>query len=107
MSVPDTPAFDAPWQAQSFALVVASVDAGLFTWPDWTEVFSRYRGLADAAEDASDYYQDWLQALEEVLAARGAASPVAIEATAAAWVRASHATPHGMPITLANDPQGG
>lgn len=105
MNAPDTPNFEAPWQAQAFALTVAAVEAGLFSWPDWGQAFARLRNRPEAAADASDYYYDWMHALEKLLAARGAASPLAIEATAAAWVRASRATPHGTAITLDNDPE--
>ena len=104
MSTPEPNAFDAPWQAQAFALTVALVAAGVFTWPEWTEVFGRYRGQAGAAQDASDYYDHWILALQEMLTARGAASAAAIEATTDAWIRASAATPHGVPVVLENDP---
>ena len=32
---PEPPVFAAPWEAQTFALVVSLHDAGLFTWSDW------------------------------------------------------------------------
>lgn len=105
MNAPETPHFDEPWHAQSFALTVASVEAGVFSWAEWTQAFSVRRGREAAAEDASDYYDDWTATLEALLVREGVAAPAAIEATASAWVRATRATPHGHPIVLENDPE--
>ena len=99
---PDAPGFAAPWQAQAFALTVALSEAGLFTWPEWTAVFSE--ALKGGAADGSDYHDRWLGALERILQARGLATPDEVTALAEAWQRAAHATPHGQPILLANDP---
>ena len=43
-------------------------------------------------------------ALEKLLAARDVARPADVASVAAAWQRAAHATPHGQPILLENDP---
>ena len=43
--------------------------------------------------------------LETLLASKGAAATPEVDAMAAAWERAAHATPHGQPIVLENDPQ--
>jgi nitrile hydratase accessory protein len=32
--------FDAPWQAEAFAMVVALHQRGLFAWPEWAEMLS-------------------------------------------------------------------
>ena len=58
----------------------------------------------DAASDGSDYYEHWLAALEKLLAAKGVAATSEVDTLAAAWERAAHATPHGKPILLENDP---
>ncbi|WP_216366778.1 nitrile hydratase accessory protein [Halovulum dunhuangense] len=105
MNRPDTPAFDAPWQAQAFALAVALEERGLFSWAEWTAGLSVRLNGPDAASDGSDYYDHWLANLEALLAERGAALPAEVARTAAAWVRAAHATPHGRPILLENDPE--
>ena len=93
--------FAEPWQAKAFALAVHLSDRGLFTWPD----FAAALGAAIAAEPDEDYWHAWQDALEAVLAARGAASPEAVTATATAWQRAAEATPHGTPIRLENAPR--
>ena len=95
---PDMPAFEAPWQAQAFAMVVALHEKGLFTWPDWAAT------LGAAIERHDDYHDAWIEALEAMLARHGVAEGGEIEALAEAWARAAEATPHGGPIVLENDP---
>ncbi len=97
--------FDEPWQAEAFALVVALNQRGLFSWSEWAEALSAEVRQPDAAADGSDYYEHWLAALETLLAAKGVAATVEVDALAAAWERAAHATPHGKPILLENDPE--
>lgn len=110
MSRPDTPpgidapVFSEPWQAEAFALTVALHEKGLFSWGEWAEVLSAEVKRPDAASDGSDYYEHWLAALEKLLAAKGVAATADVDAIAAAWERAAHATPHGKPIVLENDP---
>lgn len=104
MSGPDAAApdpvegFAEPWQAQAFAMTVALHERGLFTWPEWAAA------LGSAVRREADYYTAWLAALEGLLAERGVAAPADVDTLAAAWTRAAEATPHGMPITLDNDP---
>lgn len=97
--------FEEPWQAQAFALVVALNERGVFTWTEWAQALGREVGRPDAAPDGSDYYARWLAALERLLAQKGIAGASEVQATAAAWQRAAHATPHGRPILLENDPE--
>jgi nitrile hydratase accessory protein len=104
---PQAKVFDAPWQAQAFAMTVALHERGLFSWGEWAEALSGEVKKPDAAADGHDYYAHWLAALEKLLAARGVAGGAEVEALTAAWQRAAHATPHGKPILLENDPQMG
>ncbi|MDQ6433555.1 nitrile hydratase accessory protein [Mesorhizobium sp. LHD-90] len=103
----DEPVFAEPWQAEAFALVVALHERGLFSWGEWAETLSAEVHRADAALDGHDYYDHWLAALEKLLAKKGVALAEDIETLAAAWERAAHATPHGKPILLENDPEQG
>ena len=96
--------FAEPWQAEAFALAVALHGRGLFSWQEWAAALAGEVGRPDAAADGSDYYRHWLAALEKLRAARGVTEPGRIDALAAAWQRAAHATPHGRPILLENDP---
>ena len=106
---PDRP-FDAPWQAQVFALIVCLEEAGLFGWADWAVALGR--GLAhvpqtpDPTETNAQYYTACLRALERLLIAQGHTSPSAIEALTEAWQAAALATPHGTPITLTRQERG-
>jgi nitrile hydratase accessory protein len=108
-SVPgiDDPVFSEPWQAEAFALVVALHERGLFSWSEWAEALSAEVKAPGAAPDGSDYYEHWLRALEKLLSAKGVAGITEIDALSEAWQRAAHATPHGKPILLENDPERG
>ena len=101
----DAPVFAEPWQAEAFAMTLALHERGLFSWNEWAEALSAEVKRPEAAPDGSDYYECWLRALEKLLAAKGAAAASEVDAFAAAWERAAHATPHGKPILLENDPE--
>jgi nitrile hydratase accessory protein len=101
----DEPVFAEPWQAQAFALTVALHEKGLFSWSEWAETLSAEVKKPEAAADGHDYYDRWLAALEKLLAEKGVAQAPEVDAMASAWQRAAHATPHGKPIRLENDPQ--
>jgi nitrile hydratase accessory protein len=100
----EAPVFAEPWQAEAFAMTVALNERGLFSWAEWAAALSAEVKRPDAASDGSDYYDCWLRALEKLLAAKGVAGSGDIDRLAEAWQRAAHATPHGKPILLANDP---
>ncbi|WP_181169686.1 nitrile hydratase accessory protein [Mesorhizobium sp. B2-3-13] len=101
----DAPVFAAPWQAEAFAMTVALHDKGLFSWSEWADALSAEVKRPDAAADGHDYYEHWLAALETLLASKGLAAKPDVDAMARAWERAAHATPHGKPILLDNDPR--
>jgi nitrile hydratase accessory protein len=106
----DAPAFDAPWQAQAFAMTLALHDRGLFNWTEWaTALGAQIRRAQEAGDpdDGSTYYLHWLAALEGLVVAKGVSSPENLDARRGAWHRAALATPHGLPILLDNDPQCG
>lgn len=99
--------FQAPWEAQAFATTLALHARGLFTWPEWAAALAAEINRAQAAgdpDDGSTYYRHWLAALERLAAAKGVATSKALDERRAAWDRAAHATPHGQPILLQNDP---
>lgn len=97
--------FAEPWQAEAFAMTVALHDNGLFSWSEWADALSAEVKRPGAARDGRDYYEHWLAALEKLLSAKAIAGKNDVDALAAAWERAAHATPHGKPILLENDPQ--
>ena len=102
---PDAPVFAEPWQAEAFAMTVALHDKGLFSWGEWAQALSAQVKKPGAATDGHDYYEHWLAALESLLASKGLAARPDVDALAQAWERAAHATPHGKPILLENDPE--
>jgi nitrile hydratase accessory protein len=103
----DEPAFAEPWEAEAFAMVITLQQRGLFSWPEWAAALSAEVKRPGAAADGSDYYEHWLRALESLLRGKAVTSTADIDALTAAWHRAAHATPHGKPILLENDPEWG
>lgn len=61
------PVFAAPWEAHAFALTVKLHEHGLFSWTEWSQQ------LANTIQSNSDtpYYENWLKALETLLAEKG------------------------------------
>lgn len=100
----ETPVFAEPWQAEAFAIVVALHAQGLFTWGEWAEALSSKLKQPEAMENASDYYQRWLAALEALVTEKNITLKADIDLLTEAWQRAALATPHGEPIRLENDP---
>ena len=102
----DESVFEEPWQAQAFAIAIALQDAGVISPKEWSEALGARRGEGTAAADGSDYYDSVVATLEELLDSRGIASKAVLGELSLAWMRAAHATPHGRPIELGNDPAG-
>ena len=101
------PVFREPWEAQAFAMTLALHEQGLFTWTEWAAALSAAIKWAQGAGDCNDgstYYQHWLTAIEQLVRDKGIASEQALAERRDDWDRAAHATPHGQPILLANDP---
>ncbi len=99
MREPETP-FEAPWQAQVFAMTVAMNEAGAFTWTRWADAFGAEL-QNDKASGNAVYYAAWLRAFVRVLVEDGHATSQEVETLTADWHAAARATPHGQPITLA------
>ena len=87
--------FDEPWQAQTFALVVALNERGVFTWAEWSE--------AVAAAPEEGYYERWLATLERLLSERGLVADDTLGLFRHAWEHAAARTPHGTPIELRDE----
>lgn len=104
-SVEGDPVFAEPWHATAFALTVHLHGKGLFGWPEWAETLSAELKKPGRAEDASDYFECWVEALSAILAAKGVADLSVLRDLQQSWQRAAEATPHGSPIRLENDPQ--
>ncbi|MBT2335233.1 nitrile hydratase accessory protein [Variovorax paradoxus] len=99
----DGPVFNAPWEAQAFAMTLALHERALFSWSEWAEVLAAQIAAAQSAgdPDAGDtYYRHWLAALESLVARKGASSEDELAHYRHAWDHAADRTPHGQPIEL-------
>lgn len=100
------PVFNAPWEAQAFAMAVRLHEAGCFTWNEWAATLSSEISAAQARGDpdlGDTYYLHWLAALERILADKQVLETDERERRKDAWARAAAATPHGEPIVLPDD----
>ena len=111
LAMPDAPGdeagpiFDAPWQAQAFAIVVRLSKTGHFGWDEWVRVFSKEiaHSPARSGESANDaYYRQWLGALEQIVVTTGLLASSNTKERAAEWRAAYINTPHGQAVELAH-----
>ena len=97
------PVFNAPWEAQAFAMALALHERGQFSWKEWAQTLAdviaevRQRGEADTGEH---YYRHWQTALERIAARKGLVSDALLEHRRQQWDEAARRTPHGQPIEL-------
>ncbi len=99
------PIFNAPWEAQAFALTLALYEKGFFTWQEWADSLTQAIRDAQAVGDpdtGATYYHHWLVALERMTERKGLLNAPALVERTEAWRRAAARTPHGQPITLKN-----
>jgi nitrile hydratase accessory protein len=95
--------FNAPWEAQAFALTLALHERGVFTWREWADALAgviaevRARGESDTGEN---YYRHWMAALERLALSKDLVDVAALAARRDAWDEAARRTPHGRPIEL-------
>jgi nitrile hydratase accessory protein len=102
------PVFQAPWEAQAFGIAVALHQRGCFTWKEWASYLADEIARASArgeADDGSRYYEDWLAALERIVAAKGLVAATELATRKEAWDRAARQAPHGQPIELPPRPK--
>ena len=100
------PVFREPWEGQAFAMAVTLHRHGLFTASEWAAALGQEIKNAQAAGDpdtGATYSRHWLNALERLVAEKQLASPDTLSRYRAAWARAAERTPHGAPITLAEE----
>jgi len=97
------PVFEAPWQAQAFALAVKLSESGHFSWTTWAATLAEEIARADARgdpDDGSAYYHHWVAALERLVADRDLIDLAALTERKDAWAEAYRRTPHGQPVEL-------
>ncbi|HTJ37805.1 MAG TPA: nitrile hydratase accessory protein [Dactylosporangium sp.] len=83
--------FAEPWESRAFGMAVALHEAGVFGWSQFRDAL-----VARIAMGEATYYQHWLGAVEDVLAARGtvAAGEVTARVHLLADRPAGHDHPH-------------
>jgi nitrile hydratase accessory protein len=97
------PVFNAPWEAQAFAMTLSLHAAGAFTWREWADVLAAELSAAAAhgePDDGSHYYEHWLAALEKLVTKKGVVPAQELQRRLDEWDAAVRATPHGKPVEL-------
>ena len=97
------PVFNAPWEAQAFAMTLALHERGVFGWSEWAASLAaaiRDGQLAGDPDSGETYYRHWLAALENICTAKGLVTNLALLHRHHQWDDAARRTPHGQPITL-------
>jgi nitrile hydratase accessory protein len=97
------PVFNAPWEAQAFAMTLSLHAAGAFTWREWADALAAELSAAAThgePDDGSNYYEHWLAALEKLVARKGFVPEQELERRVNEWDAAARATPHGKPVEL-------
>jgi nitrile hydratase accessory protein len=59
LNAPEAPPFEAPWQAQVFAIVVSLNARGLFGWDEWTRALGAEIAAGPAEAGAEVYFALW------------------------------------------------
>ena len=95
--------FSEPLEAQAFAMAVTLSSNGYFTWKEWAATLAEVIAESKASGgpiDGSDYYQNWVAALEQLIIDKDITDFSDLESVKVAWEDAYKATPHGKPVHL-------
>ena len=115
------PVFDEPWQAHTFAMVMALYNDGHYNWAEWDDYLGYHiqapghfggdetpaddaaeadtsganysRFLAECESDGANYYHLWQAAAEQLLDAMGLVPKAELEARIAAFAKAESEAP--------------
>ena len=100
------PKFEAPWQAEAYALVQVLIETGRISGNEWRTAFGAAlcRAVTAGEPDNGDtYYAALSHTLEHLLVAGGAMRGAEVGDRVNAWRTAYQRTPHGMPVRLSDD----
>ena len=81
----ERPDFEEPWQGEALALVVSLHRAGYFEWREWVGALSTEIAHDAASTSERPYYQQWLAAIEKLLAAKELVADGERETRKRAW----------------------
>jgi nitrile hydratase subunit beta len=80
--------FERDWEGRAFGMAIALSKDGHYDWEDFRQglmgSIAKWEGTHALDDTSWDYYQRWLQALEQVLTAHGVVNSVELEARTAA-----------------------
>ncbi|MBX2826125.1 MAG: nitrile hydratase accessory protein [Gammaproteobacteria bacterium] len=99
----DGPVFNAPWEAEAFAMTLTLYEQGVFTWKEWAAELSLQISAAQSRGDpdlGDTYYLHWLAALEAMVVRKKIGDNESLAGLYQDWSDAAQSTPHGQPITL-------
>ncbi len=78
--------FDAPWEGRSFAMAMALVEDGWFSWDDFRDhLIAAVRRWESNPAGEYRYYERWQEALESIAAERDIVSAPEVDALAVAF----------------------
>jgi nitrile hydratase accessory protein len=100
------PVFQAPWEAQAFAMAVKLHERGVYAWSEWAAALAEELAAAAARgepDDGTHYYEHWLAALEKLVHRKQVVTHEELDRRADEWDAAARATPHGQPIVLGSE----
>lgn len=95
------PVFNAPWEAEVFAMTLSMHEQGVFTWKEWAAMLSDSIKQAQQHGDpdlGDTYYNHWLTALERMIVYKKIGSRLQLEQLKDEWEFAVLNTPHGQAI---------
>jgi nitrile hydratase accessory protein len=75
------PVFDAPWQSRAFGMVVGLHTAGHYPWNDFKALLIDEISAGECAAAPAgtpEYYYQWVEAFERLLAAKGLVGEIEI-----------------------------
>ena len=109
-SLDGSPVFEQEWQAQILAMVDALVVNKSIAPASWSENFGL--GLKNAhaegkPDDLGTYYSVALETLEMLVTKQCKVTQTELSNTQQAWKQAYLDTPHGQPVNLHTDENGG
>jgi nitrile hydratase accessory protein len=73
------PVFNEPWESRAFGIAVALCESGLYAWDEFRDGLIAQITAADARGDHTAYYERFLSALAELLAAKGLCAAAEID----------------------------
>ncbi len=88
--------FDAPWEGRSFAMAMALVEDGWFSWDDFRDhLIAAVQRWESAPDGEYRYYERWQEALESIVAERALVAGSEVDTLAEAFAARPPGHDHG------------